>query len=62
MASRSAMVLVIFIVSVLAFCFAGAFAAMTGTYHLNLDFGILSSQPTITTPWLAVELDVPGAK
>ena len=39
MASRSAMVLVIFIVSVLAFCFAGAFAAMTGTYHLNLDFG-----------------------
>ena len=39
MASRSAMVLVIFLVSVLAFCFAGAFAAMTGTYHLNFDFG-----------------------
>lgn len=39
MASRSAMVLVILVVAVIAFCFAGVFAAMTGTYHLNLDFG-----------------------
>ncbi|WP_407423353.1 hypothetical protein [Methanobrevibacter sp.] len=39
MASRSAIVLVILLVSVIAFCFAGAFAAMTGTYHLNFNFG-----------------------
>ncbi len=39
MASRSAVVLVILLVSVIAFCFAGAFAAMTGTYHLNFNFG-----------------------
>ena len=39
MASRSAIVLVILLVSVIAFCFAGVFAAMTGTYHLNFNFG-----------------------
>lgn len=39
MASRSAIVLVVLIVALIAFCFAGVFAAMTGTYHLNLNFG-----------------------
>ena len=39
MSSRSAIVLVVLVVAVIAFCFAGVFAAMTGTYHLNLDFG-----------------------
>ena len=39
MTSRSAVVLVVLVVAMIAFCFAGVFAAMTGTYHLNLDFG-----------------------
>ena len=39
MTSRPAVVLVIVAVALIAFCFAGVFAAMTGTYHLNLDFG-----------------------
>ena len=39
MTSRPAVVVVVLIVAVIAFCFAGIFAAMTGTYHLNLDFG-----------------------
>ena len=36
MSSRSAVVLVVLLVAIVAFCFAGIFAAMTGTYHLNL--------------------------
>ena len=43
MASRSAMVLVVLTVALIAFCFAGVFAGMTGTYHLNLTFGNNSS-------------------
>ena len=43
MASRSAMVLVVLAVALIAFCFAGVFAGMTGTYHLNLTFGNNSS-------------------
>ena len=35
MSSRSAVVLVVLFVAIIAFCFAGVFAAMTGTYHLN---------------------------
>ena len=44
MSSRPAIVLVVLIVAVIAFCFAGVFAAMTGTYHLNLDFGNNTTQ------------------
>lgn len=44
MSSRSAIVLVVLIVAVIAFCFAGVFAAMTGTYHLNLNFGNNTTQ------------------
>ena len=52
MASRSAIVLVVLIVAIIAFCFAGVFAAMTGTYHLNLNFGNHSnnSTPFCNTP------------
>ena len=39
MTSRPAVVLVVLAVALIAFCFAGVFASMTGTYHLNLDFG-----------------------
>lgn len=39
MASRSATILVIFVIAVLAFSFASVFAAMTGTYHINFNFG-----------------------
>lgn len=39
MASRPAIVLVVLIVAIIAFCFAGVFAAMTGTYHINFNFG-----------------------
>lgn len=39
MASRSATILVILVIAVLAFSFASVFAAMTGTYHLNFNFG-----------------------
>ncbi|WP_407379734.1 hypothetical protein [Methanobrevibacter sp.] len=46
MASRSAIVLVVLVVAVIAFCFAGVFAAMTGTYHLNLDFGNNTTEET----------------
>ena len=46
MSSRSAVVLVIFVVAVIAFCLAGVFATMTGTYHLNLDFGNNSTNNT----------------
>ena len=35
MSSRSAVVLVVLFVAIIAFCFAGVFASMTGTYHLN---------------------------
>ena len=35
MTSRSAVVLVFLVVAIIAFCFAGVFAAMTGTYHFN---------------------------
>ena len=35
MTSRSAVVLVFLVVAIIAFCFAGVFAAMTGTYHIN---------------------------
>ena len=35
MSSRSAVVLVILLVALIAFSFAGVFAAMTGSYHLN---------------------------
>ena len=44
MSSRPAIVLVVLIVAVIAFCFAGVFAAMTGTYHLNLNFGNNTTQ------------------
>ncbi len=39
MGSRPAIVLVVLIVAGIAFCFAGVFAAMTGTYHINFDLG-----------------------
>ncbi|MBQ9026311.1 MAG: hypothetical protein IJ104_08075 [Methanobrevibacter sp.] len=39
MSSRPAIVLVVLVVAIIAFCFAGVFAAMTGTYHLNFDLG-----------------------
>ena len=35
MSSRSAVVLVVLLVALIAFCFAGVFAAMTSSYHLN---------------------------
>ena len=45
MSSRSAVVLVILLVALIAFCFAGVFAAMTGSYHLN--FGNNTNQTHI---------------
>ena len=50
MASRSATVLVIFIVAVMAFCFAGVFAAMTGPINIfpNETGGVLDNLSAIT--------------
>ena len=35
MTSRPAVIIVVLIVAIMAFCFASVFAAMTGTYHIN---------------------------
>ena len=45
MSSRSAVVLVVLLVAIIAFCFAGVFAAMTGTYHLNLGHNDTNQTP-----------------